>query len=213
MIDPGIVASGLAIGFVVAAPIGPVNLIVIRRTLRYGGLFGFLAGLGAALGDAIFAAIAAFGITAAIDWVMQYSTILQIAGGIFLIVLGVRTFFARPHLHEAPPDTAYGLAGVIAMTFFLTMTNPATMLGFIAIFGGIAGFTMTQDSYASAGILVASVFLGSVIWWLVIASLASLFRHRMNDRILNIVNKGSGGMIALFGVAVLVQLVVRIVEG
>jgi len=210
MIDPGLVASGLAIGFVVAAPIGPVNLIVIRRALRYGGLYGFLSGLGAALGDAIFATIAAFGLTAAIDWVMQYSTILQITGGIFLIVLGTRTFFVHPHLEEAPPDTAYSLVGVTATTFFLTITNPATMLGFIAIFGGVAGLTVTQEDYASAGILVASVFAGSVIWWLVIATLASLFRHRMNDRILDVVNKGSGIMIALFGVAVLVQLAVRL---
>lgn len=209
MIDPGIVLSGLAIGFVVAAPIGPVNLIVIRRALRYGGLYGFLSGLGAALGDAIFATIAAFGLTAAIDWVMQYSTILQMIGGIFLIVLGTRTFFVHPHLEEAPVDTAYSLLGVTATTFLLTITNPATMLGFVAIFGGVAGLTVTQEDYTSAGILVASVFLGSVIWWLVIAALASLFRHKMNDRMLTLVNKGSGIMIALFGVAVLIQLAVR----
>jgi threonine/homoserine/homoserine lactone efflux protein len=213
VIDQGLVASGIAVGLAVAAPIGPVNLIVIRRTLRHGGLYGFLSGLGAALGDAIFAAIAAFSVTAAIDFLMRFEITLQLIGGIFLIALGLRTFFAHPHLAHGPQESAYGLLGVSAATFALTITNPATMLGFLAIFGGIAGLTVVDQDYASAALLVVAVFLGSVLWWFLIALFASFFRTRMNDQILEIVNRISGLLISLFGVAISLRLAFRFFTG
>jgi threonine/homoserine/homoserine lactone efflux protein len=211
MMDVGIVASGAAIGIAVAAPIGPVNLIVIRRTLRFGSLIGFISGLGAAMGDGVFATIAAFGLTAAMDFVLRFSEELQLVGGIFLLVLGVRTIVTHPHiLHEGPQEIMSGaLARVFATTFALTITNPATMLGFIAIFGGVAGLTHQGQSYGHATTLVASVVLGSALWWAGLSGFVSLFRQRMNDRILEIVNRVSGGLIILFGVAVLGRVIYR----
>ena len=210
MIDPGLVASGVAIGVAVAAPIGPVNLIVIRRALRLGWLNGFLSGTGAAAGDAIFAAIAAFGLTAAMDFVIRIETVLQIVGGLFLIGLGLRTWFAHPHFSEedapgvpgvpgaAGSPQAAAMAKVIVTTFVLTITNPATMLGFIAIFGGVAG-----DDYAHAATVVVSVMAGSILWWVGVSGFVSLFRQSMNDRLLVMVNRVSGGLIAGFGIVVL----------
>lgn len=204
MLNFGLVASGMAIGIAVAAPIGPVNLIVIRRALRLGRLVGFLSGMGAATGDAVFAAIAAFGLTAAIDFVLRYELVIQFFGGCFLIGLGLRTFFAHPHLEWESSDTQYGaLARTFASTFALTITNPATMLGFLAIFGGIAGLSGPDEGYGHAAVLVLSVFLGSALWWLGLSQLIGLFRHRMNDRLLEILNRVSGGLIATFGIAVL----------
>ncbi|HUD49983.1 LysE family translocator [Parvibaculum sp.] len=208
MVDFGLVASGAAIGVAVAAPIGPVNLIVIRRTLRFGNITGFISGLGAAVGDGVFASIAAFGLTAAMDVVLQFSEVLQFLGGIFLLVLGARTFLAHPHIHEAPPENTSGvLVKVFAGTFALTITNPATMLGFIAIFGGVAGLTHEGQSYGHAATLVGSVMLGSAFWWAGLSSFVSLFRGRMNDRLLEIVNRVSGGLIVAFGIVVLVRVV------
>lgn len=202
--------TGIAIGIAVAAPIGPVNLIVIRRTLRFGSLVGFLSGAGAAVGDGIFAAIAGFGLTAAIEFVVRHEQTLQLVGGIFLIVLGLHTFRAHPHLGDEGPEKLSGAtARVAATTFVLTITNPATMLGFIAIFGGISGFTAQGQSYAHAATLVGSVFGGSALWWAGLSGFVSLFRQRMNDRLLEIVNHVSGGLITIFGVVVLGRVIWR----
>lgn len=211
MIDFGLAANGVAIGVAVAAPIGPVNLIVIRRTLRYGWLNGFLSGGGAAAGDAIFAAIAAFGLTAAVEFVISFETVLQFVGGFFLIGLGLRTWFAQPHFgDEAPINISGAMAGVFAATFVLTITNPATMLGFIAIFGGIAGLADAGEDYGHAATIVLAVMSGSILWWASVSGFVSLFRRRMNDRMLVVVNRVSGALIFGFGVLILARVAVRV---
>lgn len=202
-----LIVSGLLIGIAVAAPIGPVNLICIRRTLKYGMLNGFASGAGAAVGDGVFAIIAAFGVTAVISFVAAYSGWLQLVGGFFLLGLGVRTWFDQPHLHDKLPEGSLGdLLPVISVTFFLTITNPATMLGFIAIFGGVADFTIGTEDYMRASILVASVIAGSVLWWAAITGFVSLFRDRMTDTGLVILNKVSAVIIVLFGAGILGRL-------
>lgn len=202
-----LILSGLLIGVAVAAPIGPVNLICIRRTLKYGMLNGFASGAGAAVGDGVFAIVAAFGVTAVISFVAAYSGWLQLVGGVFLLGLGVRTWFDHPHLDDKLPDGSLGdLLPVISVTFFLTITNPATMLGFIAIFGGVADFTMGTEDYMRASILVASVIGGSVLWWAAITGFVSLFRDRMTDTGLALLNKISAVIIVLFGAGILGRL-------
>jgi threonine/homoserine/homoserine lactone efflux protein len=203
-----LILSGLLIGVAVAAPIGPVNLICIRRTLKYGMLNGFMSGAGAAVGDGVFAIVAAFGVTAVISFVAAYSGWLQLVGGVFLLGLGVRTWFDHPHLDDKLPDGSLGdLLPVISVTFFLTITNPATMLGFIAIFGGVADFTIGTEDYMRASILVASVIGGSVLWWAAITGFVSLFRDRMTDTGLALLNKVSAVIIVLFGAGILGRLV------
>lgn len=202
-----LLVSGVMVGVAVAAPIGPVNLICIRRTLRYGPLNGFVSGSGAAIGDGLFATIAAFGVTAAIAFVTNYSLWLQLVGGLFLIGLGLKTWFSHPHLDDALPEKALGdLLPVIGTTFALTITNPATMIGFMAIFGGIAGFAVGAEDYGRALLLVASVVAGSALWWAVLTFFVSYFRRRMSDRMLEIINHASAVLIILFGIAVLCRI-------
>ncbi|MAN61714.1 MAG: lysine transporter LysE [Parvibaculum sp.] len=202
-----LILSGLLIGVAVAAPIGPVNLICIRRTLKYGMLNGFASGAGAAVGDGMFAIAAAFGVTAVISFVTAYSGWLQLVGGVFLLGLGVRTWFDHPHLDDKLPEGSLGdLLPVISVTFFLTITNPATMLGFVAIFGGVADFTIGTEDYMRASILVASVIGGSVLWWAAITGFVSLFRDRMTDTGLALLNKASAAIIVLFGAGILGRL-------
>lgn len=202
-----LILSGLVIGVAVAAPIGPVNLICIRRTLKYGMLNGFVSGAGAAVGDGVFAIVAAFGVTAVITFVAAYSGWLQLVGGVFLLGLGVRTWFDHPHLNDKLPEGSLGdLLPVISVTFFLTITNPATMLGFIAIFGGVADFTIGTENYMRAALLVASVITGSVLWWAAITGFVSLFRDKMTDNGLEILNKISAVIIVVFGAAILGRL-------
>ncbi|MEQ9144179.1 MAG: LysE family transporter [Parvibaculaceae bacterium] len=204
-----LILSGLAVGIAVAAPIGPVNLICIRRAIKYGMVNGFASGAGAAVGDGVFATIAAFGVTAAIGFVQDYSIWLQLAGGLFLLGLGIHTWFDPPHLSDELPEGSLGeLLPVVSVTFFLTITNPATMLGFLAIFGGIAGFTIGTEDYLRATLLVASVIMGSALWWAAITGFVSLFRNRMTDRALEWLNNVSAGVIVLFAGAILIRLAV-----
>ena len=209
MDDLLLILSGIAVGIVVAAPIGPVNLICIRRALKFGMANGVASGAGAAVGDGVFAAIAAFGVTAAIAFVHDYSVWLQLVGGLFLLGLGARTWFDQPHLNDQLPEGSLGeLLPVMSVTFFLTITNPATMLGFIAIFGGIADFAIGSEDYWRASLLVVSVVAGSAIWWVIITGFVSLFRGRMTDRSLELLNHVSAVIIVLFGGAVLTRLMI-----
>lgn len=129
---------GALVGIIVAAPIGPVNLICIHRTVVHGRINGFLAGQGAAIGDGIFATVAAFGLAAVAAYVQYYSDAIQMVGGGVLIAMGIRTFLAAPE-HAAREDTAFGLIRAFGLAFLLTITNPATLLGFVAIFAGVGG--------------------------------------------------------------------------
>lgn len=211
-----LLVSGILVGIAVAAPIGPVNLICIRRALRYGWLNGFLAGLGAAAGDGIFAIIAAFSVTAALDFMQANEVWLQSIGGLFLIGMGAKTWFSHPHLVDGEPqDSAKrakdhdleGLLAGVTSSFFLTITNPATMLGFVAIFGSIAGFTLGGTDYVRATELVIAVILGSALWWAALTSFVAYFRRYMNDRALERINRGSAVLIALLGLGILMKLI------
>src|SRR3972149_356297 len=156
--------QGLLLGFSIAAPVGPIGVLCIRRTLADGRLNGFLSGLGAATADMLYGAVAAFGLTFITDLVVGQANWLRLIGGIFLLFLGTRTFLAKPA--EGPAQASHGgLFGAYLSTFLLTITNPMTILSFIAIFAGLR-LGDTNGSYLSAGFMVLGVFLGSATWWL-----------------------------------------------
>lgn len=196
--------TGLLIGFSIAAPVGPIGVLCIRRTLAFGPISGLLSGLGAASADAMYGATAAFGLTMVSTLLVNQQGWLKLVGGLFLCYLGVRTLLAPP----APSDVAGGsknLAGNYTSTFFLTLTNPATILSFAAIFAGL-GLGSQQHDYLSAGLLVLGVFSGSALWWLTLSGLVGLFRKKLNSRGLRWVNRISGLIIAGFGGAILLSM-------
>ena len=211
-----LIVSGMVIGLIVAVPIGPVNLICIRRTLAFGPSNGFMSGLGAAAGDGIFAIVTGFGLTAVSQLIEGFSIPLELAGGALLIFFGWRTFFTDPHLRDADKlvsrqNGRSSLAGAMASTFALTITNPATLLAFaglIAGFGGLAG--ARKPSFASAAFLVAGVIAGSTSWWLVLTTTVGLLHARIDDYVMHVINRISGFLIAGFGVAVLTHLLIKI---
>ena len=192
--------KGVIIGFAIAAPVGPIGVLCIRRTLADGRLPGFVSGLGAATADAGYGAVAAFGLTLITDFLMEGASWLRLIGGAFLLFLGIRTFFARPAERAAPVRNG-GLVGAYASTLFLTLTNPTTILSFAAIFVGL-GVGSTNDAL-SAMLLVLGVFLGSTLWWLVLSGTAGLFRAKLSAGGLRWVNRVSGTIIAAFGVLAL----------
>ena len=194
---------GLVIGFSIAAPVGPVGALCIRRTLAYGRLVGFVSGLGAACADGVYGAVAAFGLTAVSGALLGQSAILRGVGGVFLLYLGARTFLADP-VRASAAATVRGLAAAWASVLALTLTNPATIISFLGVFAGLG--LASGASGATAVALVAGVFLGSAAWWLTLSLGLGAFRERVGVRALRWVNRISGLVIALFGVAALASL-------
>jgi threonine/homoserine/homoserine lactone efflux protein len=211
------VVRGLLLGFSIAAPVGPIGVLCIRRTLANGRVVGFVSGLGAATADAFYGAVAAFGLTAISALLLEQKLWLRLIGGAFLLYLGARTLLARPAAKasegDAPPlpvrkpalrPPIGSLIGAYGSTLFLTLTNPLTILSFAAIFAGL-GVASTTGAYAAAGLLVLGVFLGSGLWWLVLSSVVGAFRAKIGPRQLRWVNRLSGGIILAFGVLALLS--------
>ena len=195
---------GLIIGFSIAAPVGPIGVLCIRRTLADGRLAGFLSGMGAASADMFYGAVAAFGLTAVQDLLLGQSNWLRIIGGAFLLYLGFKTFFSKP-TQQAAKSSRGGLFGAYLTTFFLTITNPITILSFIAIFAGLR-LGETGGNYVSAAFMVLGVFLGSAAWWLTLSFTVSLLRQRFNATWQTWVNRVAGVIIFGFGVAIFAVL-------
>ncbi|HRX03871.1 MAG TPA: LysE family translocator [Anaerolineae bacterium] len=205
--DPGIFARGVAIGLAIAAPVGPIGVLCIRRTLAEGRLAGFVTGLGAATADTVYGAVAAFGLTAVSAFLVSQQDWLRLIGGAFLLYLGIRTFLTRPMPQTAVRDdkSSRTLAGDYASTFLLTITNPLTIISFAAVFAGL-GLGSGYDDLGSALLLVAGVFTGSALWWLLLSGAVSLLRGRITENGLRWVNRVSGVIITVFGVVALASL-------
>lgn len=202
--DMALLLKGLVIGFSVAAPVGPIGVLCIRRTLAEGRASGLLTGLGAATADAVYGCIAGFGLTWVANSLIGQQPWLRIIGGVFLAFLGLKTFLARP-AEQAATVKGNGLFGAYVSTFFLTLTNPMTILSFAAIFAGLGVASATRD-YVSAAVLVLGVFTGSTLWWFLLSNSVSIFRTRFNQHGMRWVNRISGMIIAGFGLFALLSL-------
>lgn len=195
------VINGLIIGFSIAAPVGPIGVLCIRRTLTQGRWSGLVSGLGAATADALYGCLAAFGITFISNLLVQQQLWLRLFGGLFLCFLGVRTITSKPSEKDCP-NKSKGLVRDFGSTFLLTLTNPLTILSFAGIFAGL-GLANASGDYAYAAFLVLSVFGGSALWWLILSSSVSLANRKVTSGSLRWINIVSGIVILGFGVFVL----------
>jgi len=193
--------QGLILGFSIAAPVGPMGILCIQRTLHKGQLYGFVSGLGAATADAVYGSLAAFGLTALTGYLIAQAQWLRLGGAVFLCYLGIKTFLTRSAGFAQLAPTG-GWPSAYGSTFLLTLTNPLTILAFAAIFAGL-GLTETAQSYAAAGLLVGGVFTGSALWWLLLSSGTTLFRHKLDGPRLAWINKGAGVILIVFGLLIL----------
>ncbi len=196
------IITGLIIGFSIAAPVGPIGVLCIRRTLAEGRTHGLISGLGAATADAVYGCIAAFGLTVIANVLVQQQFWLRLFGGAFMCIIGVKTLLAKPAA-KACERRGRGLFGAYGTTFLLTLTNPMTILSFAAIFAGVGVGSAVSD-YGSAALLVFSVFAGSALWWLIFSGTVSFLRTRVTPKILTWINRVSGAVIIGFGVLALV---------
>jgi threonine/homoserine/homoserine lactone efflux protein len=202
--DFGVLLQGLLIGFSISVPVGPVGVLVIRRTLAEGFASGLTSGVGCASGMALYGSVIGFGLTAISDLLVRYQRPFAIVGGLFLIYLGYTI------VRAAPPDPTnplqrHNLLGAYASTFALTIFSPAVILYFLAILTS-SDLLDRERSYATALVLILGVFLGALGWWLTLSGAVSLLRARLNARILRWANGFSGLAIAAFGVKVALGL-------
>jgi len=196
--------KGTIIGFAIAAPVGPVGVLCIRRALADGRLAAFVAGLGAAAADTLYGAVAALGLTLVTDFLTNHRTVLSVVGGLFLIYLGWRTMRARPQMLPTP-DTHIGLVRDFLSTFLITLTNPGTILAFMAVFASITAVQMANPMSLDTSLLILGVFVGSAAWWGLLSAAAGAVRSHFTPLWLRWLNWGSGAVLVVFGIAVLVS--------
>ncbi|MFH7242535.1 MAG: LysE/ArgO family amino acid transporter [Spirulina sp.] len=198
------VLKGMGMGLAIAAPVGPIGLLCIRRSLAQGRWIGLATGLGAATADGLYGAIAGFGLTAVSDRLINQAQVLQLLGGLFLCYLGWATARSTPAT-EAAPLTGRGLLGAYGSTFLLTLTNPATILSFFAIFAGL-GLVSAGPGQGGALALVLGVFLGSALWWVCLSWGVTFFRPYLTPSRLIWLNRLAGAAIFGFGLVALIAL-------
>jgi threonine/homoserine/homoserine lactone efflux protein len=197
---------GIAIGLAVAIPVGPIALLCMRRTLERGFFVGFATGLGAAAADLFYSAIAAFGIAAVETILLAYRTQLSFVGGIFLLALAARTACRRSTVVRERNASTRGILTAFVSGFFLTVTNPLTVLGFVAIFAGFGvGQGLTDTDRAVS--LVIGVVVGSSLWWLILTSVVARIRHLFSPRTLHGLNLAAAILLAAFGAYELISAV------
>lgn len=204
----GLLWRGIILGVVIAAPVGPIGLLCIRRTLERGLAAGFATGIGAAMADAFFSAIAAFGVTAILDLITGHIGALRLVGGVFLIGVAIHSFLRDPKPLAAVPEPG-NLVAATASGFALTFTNPVTILGIVAV---VVGFG-TTDSTLHATTLVAGILLGSLAWWSILCGGISLLRHRVTAKTVHWINMSTGVLLGALGLWALAGLWLRPMSG
>ncbi len=208
--DPILFITGIFIGLSVTAPLGPVNIIVIRTAIRRNFAVAVMTGLGAVAADSIYASLAAYGVSSIEQFIAQYAKPLMLAGGVLLVVLGIR--LARSHMSleqlallEVPSRRL--IIRKALGTFLLTLTNPGVFFGFLAIFGTMSGVLALASSPARPLTVVAGVVLGGTLWWLFLSFVVTRLKSRITATILDRINRWTGVLIAAFGFALLMDAV------
>jgi threonine/homoserine/homoserine lactone efflux protein len=194
--------GGIIIGLMIAMPVGPVNILCIRRTIGAGWRSGVISGVGAAAADMLYGGIAGFSITLVIQFLVREQFWIRLFGGILLVVIGIFYFFKRPVALDARLQDRGSAYSDIRSTFLLTLTNPTTVLSFLALLAALG--MGAQRHWWLTVFLVGGIFCGSMMWWIVLSVIVNHFRDRFNDRLLLLMNRFAGVAIGGFGVATFV---------
>jgi threonine/homoserine/homoserine lactone efflux protein len=211
-----LILAGVLIGMLTAAPVGPVNVMCIQRTLERGFFAGFAAGLGAVIGDGIIALAGAFGINAISDLMERNDHLLRLVGSSVLIVFGMKLLTTEPVIDaEGRPIAENHAEGLfdyvwsIPQTFFLTITNPGAVLGMFLMVGGAGSAIGGLNSTAEALTLVTAIVGGGVLWWFFLSGLIARIRHKLNHRSLKVINQVAGATLIVFGASVLAHFALK----
>ncbi|MGB0697705.1 MAG: LysE family translocator [Rhodospirillaceae bacterium] len=198
--------KGILVGFAIAVPVGPVGILCIRRALADGRTAAFVAGLGAAVADTFYGAVAGFGLTLVSDFLSNNRVILSLVGSVFLLLLGWRTFRARPVILPAS-SVKTGLIKDFLSSFTITLTNPATILAFMAVFASLSVVSFDKDRI-DGSLIIIGVFVGSALWWATLSAAAGAVRSHFTPIWLLWLNRISGGALLVFGVCIAISVFV-----
>lgn len=188
--------KAMLIGLSIAAPVGPIGLLCIQRTLEHGMRIGFVSGMGAACADAAYGAIGAFGMVAITDYFVSLSTPLAIAGALFLAWMGGKLILSKAQVVNQSTTNRLPVIKAFISIFLLTITNPMTIVSFIAVFASIAGPVAVHPS--AAAFMVAGVFLGSALWWLILSTGVALIRQKISITVMMLINRAGGCLLLGF---------------
>lgn len=204
MYDVVYIFRGIVIGLMVSIPLGPMGVLIIQKTLQKGALAGFVAGMGAACADLFYATVAAFGIGFVVNIIQAHELVLQIVGGIFLLIVGLKIYFDNPlkQIRMKKRVSKKGLLGDFLALFFLTVSNPVAIVVFMAVFAGASVFG-EEPSFRIELFVLTGVLLGAGLWWYTLSLLVNLFRKRFRLRVLIRINRISGFIITLLGILVI----------
>jgi threonine/homoserine/homoserine lactone efflux protein len=190
---------GIIVGLMIAMPVGPVNILCMSRTIEAGWKSGVFSGVGAAAADMLYGAMAGFSITLVVQFVVREEFWIRLFGGILLLGIGVSYFFKRPASLNAPGQERGSAYSDFRSAFLLTLTNPTTILSFLAILAALG--IGEQKQWWLTVFLVGGIFCGSMAWWMVLSTVVNRFRARFNDRSLLWMNRIAGVAIGGFGIA------------
>lgn len=196
--------DGFTLGLAVAAPIGPVGVLCIKKTLSSGLAIGLFAGFGASIAKVIYGIVVGFGLTSVSNFLINYNTYISIIGAIFLTYLGIKIFMTKPVMNCDSVQKENKISAFTTM-FLLTIMNPMTVLSFLAVFSGL-GIANTASSYSNGLVLISGIFCGSMSWWIFLCSMVNLFRQKINGSILSWINKVSGIIIVTFAAMIILSI-------
>lgn len=191
-------------GLALAAPVGPIGLLCIQRTLNEGRVAGFCSGLGATVADMIYGGLAGFGVTLVSNFLVRHQQGLHLIGSVVICYLGLKIFLSKPS-NQAAASTGNGLFKAFLSTLFLMLSNPLTIAVFMTLFAGM-GATSTNGNYSAVAALVCGIALGSALWWMLLCSGVNLLRHKLTIQRLQWINRIAGMVVVGFGVAALWSL-------
>ena len=192
--------KGVLIGFSIAMPVGPIGMLCIRYSLMRGMTYGLASEMGAACADALYGAVAGLGLTMVSTFLTSNHLWLRIFGALFLLYLGIKTFLSKPADNSAKPNES-GHWSIFMTTFFLTLTNPLTILSFAGVYAGL-GIGTEEVGIIPTLLLTLGVLVGSASWWMLLSMGASLFKKKMNHRASIWLNRISGAVMVSFGLLI-----------
>lgn len=203
MLEMLLFGKGLVLGFSVAAPVGPIGILCMDRSLRHGKLSGFSTGMGAAAADTVYGAIAAIGIASVMGFLAGYERELRFVGGLLLLIVAWRMYITPPPVfQQRAPGQKRPLLRLFTESFVLTISNPMTILGFMAVYAGLG---IQAGNMQEICVVLAGVFLGSAAWWLSLSVGTVLLRQKLTPKFLERFSRGAGIMIGIFGLIALIQ--------
>lgn len=211
--NPIIIPVGLIVGFLIAAPVGPVNVLCIQRAIERGFWGGIAAGIGSVMGDGLIALLAGMGVGAVSGAIESHRAIIQVIGGLAVIAFGIKLLKSEPRLRPASEvdNPNVGLKDFIwdiPQTFFLTVTNPGAVLGLFAIFSGVSTYVEVHSTI-DVLLMVAAIMGGSVLWWVSLSKLISRYRHHIEQTHLGLINRVAGILLAGFGGLLLLEVITK----